>query len=641
MFLSRYKKLCFVLAMVACMPVYAEETSSVPIGIKGKPVVPDAQVKIQVDDSLKRGNASMSAARNELAPDEKRSEIMGKKPATVRFRGAQYVPTEQYPESMSVQPGKPLTEADILADIRAIYMVGYYKDVSFSYEMDGDNLNVYFVLDENPLLSGIQITGTKLLNADQIAKALNLQKGSMVNMKDVGALMTKVTEDAKKLGYPVFTLKSMDIDRNGVLHLDFIDGIVDGFEISGNKITKPDVIIREVRQDIGAPLNSRSLEVTGQRLRLLGLFDSVDFKLIPSPSNPDHVKILIEVEEANNATIGLGAGYSETDGVTGQISIGDKNFLGRGDDIHLKWEFGGKTKRNYDFGYTRNYLDRKGTFMSVLLYDGIHESAEYDHGGHEIARFDKRGLGQEIVFGRVDGNYARNLIRLKNRKDAYEGRVGGYNVQYFEPSYDEEFYRKYGYRTTAEQRRKEDFGNTRSITFSRVYDNRNDALNPTRGKRNEVSFEWAGFGGDFNFRKLSMDQRYYWPLGKNSMAFDFAAGYAWGDMPLSQRFSVGGASTLRGYEDGQFRGNSMLRSSLEYRIPVSKRFSFLTFVDAGYAWDRRLESNFNLSDIKVGYGVGIRVSTPIGPVKLDYGLGKREEGSGVKGRFHISFGGNF
>jgi outer membrane protein insertion porin family len=66
-------------------------------------------------------------------------------------------------------------------------------------------------------------------------------------------------------------------------------------------------------------------------------------------------------------------------------------------------------------------------------------------------------------------------------------------------------------------------------------------------------------------------------------------------MPLSQRFSMGGADTLRGYKDDQFRGNSMLRGTVEYRIPIVKKVQGVLFVDSGYAWDKRYdEKNFDL-----------------------------------------------
>ena len=124
---------------------------------------------------------------------------------------------------------------------------------------------------------------------------------------------------------------------------------------------------------------------------------------------------------------------------------------------------------------------------------------------------------------------------------------------------------------TAQQRRDENFGTTNSITYSRVYDSRDNIYDPHAGKRNSYTFEWAGLGGDFKFEKITVNYRYYLPMPRDRvLAFDLAAGYAWGDMPLSQRFAVGGGDSLRGYKDDQFRGNSMLRGTAEYRFPIRK-----------------------------------------------------------------------
>ena len=106
-------------------------------------------------------------------------------------------------------------------------------------------------------------------------------------------------------------------------------------------------------------------------------------------------------------------------------------------------------------------------------------------------------------------------------------------------------------------------------------------------------------------------------------------------MPLSQRFAMGGSENLRGYKDDQYRGNSMLRATVEYRLPIVKKVQGVVFVDSGYAWDKRDEKRFDLGLIKVGYGVGLRVNSPLGPIKLDYGIGENDK------RFHFSFGGQF
>ena len=126
-----------------------------------------------------------------------------------------------------------------------------------------------------------------------------------------------------------------------------------------------------------------------------------------------------------------------------------------------------------------------------------------------------------------------------------------------------------------------------------------------------------------------------WAARDRVLAFDLAAGYAWGDLPLSQRFAVGGGDSLRGYKDDQFRGNSMLRGTAEYRFPIRKKVQGVIFYDIGYAWDKRDQRNFDLGLMESGYGVGLRINSPLGPIKLDWGKGKQ------RSRFHFSFGGQF
>ena len=238
---------------------------------------------------------------------------------------------------------------------------------------------------------------------------------------------------------------------------------------------------------------------------------------------------------------------------------------------------------------------------------------------------------------KTDNEFISNYITLKNRNDTYKGVASGYesDTQYYESSYDSKTTGDEG--KTAADRQNENFGVTRSITLSRVFDSRDNIYDPHEGKRNSYSVEQSGLGGDFTFTKFAVDYRYYYRQhGENVIAMELGAGYANGDMPLSQRFSMGGADTLRGYKDDQFRGNSMLRGTVEYRIPIVKKVQGVLFVDSGYAWDKRYdEKNFDLGLIKVGYGIGMRISSPLGPIKLDYGRGSNG------GRFHFSFGGQF
>jgi outer membrane protein insertion porin family len=304
----------------------------------------------------------------------------------------------------------------------------------------------------------------------------------------------------------------------------------------------------------------------------------------------------------------------------------------------LRWEFGGEDNRNYDIMYRKPWLDKKETSLGISLYDLTNETADYDRNGDEIARYDKRRVGQEITLGRPQGEFVRHSITLKHRDDKYIKPISGYKTQYYEPNPPSSYVPPAGSNIPLDyrERRKENFGKTNSISYSRVYDSRDNIYDPHAGKRNSYTFEWAGLGGDFKFEKISVNYRYYIPMNRSRvLAFDLAAGYAWGDLPLSQRFAVGGGDSLRGYKDDQFRGNSMLRGTAEYRFPIRNKVQGVVFYDIGYAWDKRDQHAFDLGLLESGYGIGLRINSPLGPIKLDWGKGKQ------RSRFHFSFGGQF
>lgn len=625
-----------ILAMPCAVSAETTETSSAPIG-PGR-LKPPKEARIQTDNVAQPSKLSQLARAKQVGgpSEDSFSQYNGKTVSNIRVEGLTSVDASTVLQSLKVQPGVKLTAEAVQKDVNMLYNLGYFQNVTpafrFARGKDGkaDELaEVMYFVTENPMIKDIDIQGSTVLNKFGLARALNLGNTAVPNIREIAAKLKGVEEEYKKNGYVLARVTGVSITPDGILHITVDEGKISGFTITGNKRTKNYVIERELRQKPGDSFNTALMQRSVQRLYNLGLFEDVEMKL-GEGKEPGTYEVIIEVEEANTATIGLGAGYSDSNGVTGQITLEDRNLFGTGDSASIRWEFGGKDKANYDFSYTKPWLDKKETRMTVSLYQGTHERTDYNRDGNEIANYDKKSTGQEITFSRAEGEFVRNAITLKHRDDKYRGPEGG-GLQYYEPGYQGQTYGK-----TVEERRRENFGETRAIAFTRTYDSRDNVFDPHHGKRNSYTFEFAGFGGDFNYKKLSVDYRYYWELGKNKdvLALNMAAGYAWGDMPLSQRFSVGGSNTLRGYRDDQFRGNSMLRASLEYRYPVAKKVSLVAFVDTGYAWDKRDERRFDLSKMKAGFGVGIRFQSPIGPVRLDYGIGEQK-------RFHFSFGASF
>ena len=76
----------------------------------------------------------------------------------------------------------------------------------------------------------------------------------------------------------------------------------------------------------------------------------------------------------------------------------------------------------------------------------------------------------------------------------------------------------------------------------------------------------------------------------------------------------------------------MLRGTAEFRFPIRNKVQGVVFYDIGYAWDKRDQHAFDLGLMEYGYGAGLRINSPLGPIKLDWGKGKQ------RSRFHFSFG---
>lgn len=604
-------------AMLIAVPAYAEET----------PAAAENTAAVQ------------SSSENKLAP------YIGKTITKQTISGEMTaVSEEEVLAVLKTKPGMEFTEEGLGDDLSSIYELGWFYDLRPEFTVVPEGVHITYHVLENPVYKGVKISGNTVIDSAKAESFFDMPEGRVANLKEINKCVQKLEEEYRSNGYILARVTDVRMEQDGTLNISVNEGIVEDFKVKGNVKTKDYVITREMKLKKGKPFNTKEARRSMQRIYNLGYFEDVNIKLNPG-REPNSVEVEISVVEMNTGTFGIGAGYSNADGFVGMISIGDKNFRGTGDKINLRWEFGGEDNKNYDFSYTRPWIDSKETSATINLYDITNEYADYDIDGDEIARYDKKRRGQELTFSRKTNNeFISNYVTLKNRDDIYEGMADGYEGsgtrQYYEDNphldaWPDHRLPSWAPKTGAE-RRKENFGVTRSITFGRVYDSRDNIYDPHEGKRIGYSIEWAGLGGDFDFTKFTADYRYYYRGGGDSVwALNLGAGYADGDLPLSQRFSMGGSDTLRGFEDDQFRGNSMVKATLEYRFPIVKKVQGVLFTDNGYAWDKRFEDDFDFGLWKTSYGVGLRINSPLGPVKLDYGYGN--DG----GKFHFSFGGQF
>lgn len=580
--------------------------------------------------------------------DEQLQPYEGKVMTGFSIEGLPAEVQDEYMALLKSHIGDTLTPAAIKADISALGSSGYLSEINPVITVVPEGVKVAYKVTVNPVVKSVQFEGNTVYSNEMLVNYLNVQPNTVLNTVQVGERIQGINAAYNRDGYILARVNDMAVDQDGVLHISITEGIVEDIVPHGNKKTKDYVILREFNQKKGQPFNKFLVRRSVEKVYNLGYFDDVNVRLLEG-STPDKVVIEIDVLEHKTGTITLGAGYSDSDGFVGIVEVGEDNLRGTGDKIKVHWEFGGTAGyKNYSVSYLRPWIDSKGTSLGLTIFDREDTYTDYNSDGDEISQYVKTQKGINVSLGRQTGEYTRDYVTLETRKDGWkfdEDENSGYN--YAEGAGEGSDPAKYGSYTWNNEKYdfkgdnyiENNFGRTNSVSWQKVYDSRDNIYDPKRGKRVSATVQWAGhgLGGDFDYYKFTGEYRNYKAIGNNQViAFRARLGWAQGDVPYSALYTLGGADTLRGFEDDQFRGKKMYNATLEYRVPIFNKVTGVLFTDMGDAWDAPNvtwydgDKSFNIS-----VGAGVRISTPIGPIRLDYGVSKDDN------KFHFSFGGQF
>lgn len=510
----------------------------------------------------------------------------------IRVEGNQHISERLILSAVSLSLKEPFNPEKVKNDLKAIYDLGYFSKVWVDTKKYPDGVEVIYKVEEFPVIQDIAISGNTALTTEEIRRVMIISPGQVMNWKIFQRDLERIKALYSDSGFIVAYIDGINFE-NGVLSFTLHEGIIEELLFEGLEKTKEYVLRRELDFEPPVVFDFARIKKNMQRIYDLGFFEDLSMRLEPG-SDQEHIKVVIGVVEKKTGLAGVGIGYNTEEGWLGYVRYQEANLGGNAQKVELRYEFGSRTL--YRLYFEEPWFLGDPTLLALSLYDQVKERTNYE-GGEEIGKYEEERIGGQLVFGRkINEDWSWRLKAKSEKIDI----------------------------TVLEGEAPDRGGVTNSLSPMIIYDTRDSILDPKEGWYASLEAEFAGgaLGGDNSFTKYVLDVRHFIDTGPDTvLALRLLGGTSDTSLPDYEKFGVGGVNTLRGYDLFEFEGEKMLVCNLEYRWTVSENTQVVFFGDAGYAWP--YEEPVSFEDIKTGYGVGIRVDTPIGPVRLDYGIGER------------------
>lgn len=521
--------------------------------------------------------------------------------------------------NISEKVGDTLSAQAVQDDIAHIGEMGYFSYVGAEVKSEGTGKKVVFNVEENAIIGEISIRGCTKVKDEILMDAMESKIGSVFNSKLLTQDIQHVNEALGREGYLFSKISDAYVqDQGSKINIEITEGILADVKIEGLKRTREKVVRRELTVKPGEIYDNKKIVRDLQRLYNLGFFEEVRRDHLPGKT-PDEITLVIHLVEQKTGRAGVGAGYSSLNGLVGFINLSQNNFQGTGKRVYLKAEFGGV--ESYEVGYFDSWFRDRPQSFGIDLYNTEYTRNLYSN-GHEVNEYDERRKGGAITLGKrlsrdvdLSFRFRDEKVTLEATKDGVELPIGAVN------------------------------GRLQTLAVILDKDTRDNRFRPTGGVHDTFWVETTGgiLKGANQYTKYMAAIRRYFPVNPSKKTVIALQGVfadtsiGEGFMPIYDMFSVGGSSTVRGYEEREFLGTRVYYANFELRQNLAKNFDIVGFYDIGSAWGTGYKREHIDRDEKSGYGIGIRLQTPLGPVALDYAKGKGRSG----GETYVNFGSSF
>jgi len=525
--------------------------------------------------------------------------------------------------------------------IKNVYMEYGYLDAEISEPFLKTYMDSYKAILNYNIKEGqqykiglVDIKMPKDLNvsAEELKKEMILQTEDVFDINRLRRDIKKVETAIADLGY-AYVRVIPDINKKNDeaivdVYLKIIPGnkvYINDVRISGNSRTIDRVIRRDVFLASGDLYNRTDLSDTKGALGRSSYFEAVN--IVEKRISKDKIDLVIKVTEASTGSIGGGIGYGSSDGLLLNANLSDSNIFGSG------------MVASVDVERSESELSGKISLQNPRVFDSI-----YSFGGSVYRRINEHNYNTATTA--YDATVTGFNINAGRRIGRYWGTSAGYILEDKQYDYQD-------INTTDYDLLKS------SVVLSVKYNSTDNYQLPRKGISFNSSLEFAGVGGDAKFAKSVSKFNYYYGL-KDVMKYDLILRYKAqayylidnGSVPTDEYLTMGGVSTIRGYESGSvgpweyaangvdkyYNGNTMFINTVEASFPLIERLKMrgALFLDYGMIGHDSIDD-----EIRAGAGAVLEWVSPMGPISLIFATPLLSEAGDKTSSFEFTMGRQF
>lgn len=551
---------------------------------------------------------------------------------------------------IKTQTGGGTSYNQLQKDVTSILDTGLFTSADVNTQITDDGLNVIYQVTP-VIVKAIQLSGAKVLTYKVALENFQNQIGKNISPAALEKIVKQINQWYKENGYTLARVLSIQPNRQGILTVNLAEGLVNRVQFrfldeqgqkvdkNGNPIkgrTKDSFLRQQLELKPGKVFQDNLAQQDVQTLYKLGLFKTVKVAFEGDAKNVD---LIYELQEIGARSVNLGGGYNADDGVSVILSYRDQNVGGVKDTLATNIE-----------------VNRRDVLFNAN-FNSPYRAKNPERFGYNISTFRRREISDTFD----------NTIRLANGDKVREGKIGGsVSLQKQIDGWDAALGFNYtrisigdrqGNITPRDANNNQlSFSDTgvddlTTLSFTATKDQRDNPIKPTQGSVLSFSTEQSipVGNGQISMNRLRGNYSRYLPVklfnSKKPQVFavNLQAGTVVGDLPPYETFNLGGSNSVRGYDVGKVgSGRSYVLASAEYRFPIFPIAGGVIFADFG--------SDLGSGDTVIGdpagirnkpgsgfgYGAGLRVDSPLGLIRADYGINDQGDS-----RVHIGIGQRF